>query len=83
MKKGVDISTPIAYNIIKERQTNKGEMKMKKLGKALEYTMAVASIALVVWIGASWFDVITDNSTSAEHASWNAFSLLVEMAEEK
>ena len=56
---------------------------MKKLGKALEYGMAVASIALVVWIGASWFDVITDNSTIAEHASWNAFSLLVEMAEEK
>ena len=56
---------------------------MKKLGKALEYGMAVVSIALVVWIGASWFDVITDNSTNAEHASWNAFSLLVEMAEEK
>lgn len=56
---------------------------MRKLGKALEYGMAVISIALVVWIGASWFDVITDNSTTAEHASWNAFSLLVEMAEEK
>jgi hypothetical protein len=83
LKKGVDISTPIAYNIIKERQTNKGEMKMRKLGKVLEYGLAVASIALVVWIGASWFDVITDNSTTAEHASWNAFSLLVEMAEEK
>ena len=58
-------------------------MKMKKLGKALEYGMAVVSIALVVWIGASWFDVITDNSTTAEHASWNAFVMLTEMAEEK
>ena len=56
---------------------------MRKMGKTLEYGMAVISVALVVWIGASWFDVITDNSTSAEHASWNAFSLLVEMAEEK
>lgn len=64
-------------------ETNKGAIKMRKLGKALEYGMVVASIALVVWIGASWFDVITDNSTTAEHASWNAFSLLVEMAEEK
>ena len=83
MKKGVDISTPIVYNIIKERQANKGEMKMRKLGKALEYGMVAISIALMVWIGASWFDVITDNSTNAEHANWNAFSLLVEMAEEK
>ena len=56
---------------------------MRKLSKALEYGMVAISITLVVWIGASWFDVIADNSTTAEHASWNAFSLLVEMAEEK
>lgn len=53
---------------------------MRKLGKALEYGMAVIGIAVILWIGASWVDVITDNSTTAEHASWNAFSLLVENA---
>jgi hypothetical protein len=31
LKKGVDISTPIAYNIIKERQTNTGGNENEKI----------------------------------------------------
>ena len=45
--------------------------------------VVLANMVFVVWVGASFFDVIADNSTTAEHASWNAFSLLVEMVEEK
>jgi hypothetical protein len=45
--------------------------------------VVLVNMAFVVWVGASFIDVIVDNSTTAEHASWNAFSLLVEMVEEK
>lgn len=53
---------------------------MRKLGKALEYGMTVASIALMVWIGASFVDVVADNSTTAQHADWNAFVIMTELA---
>ena len=43
--------------------------------------VVLANMVFVVWVGASFFDVIVDNSTTAEHASWNAFVMLTELAE--
>ena len=41
--------------------------------------VVLANMALMVWVGASFIDVIVDNSTTAEHASWNAFVMLTEL----
>lgn len=42
--------------------------------------VVLAMMVFFVWIGASFIDVVVDNSTTAQHASWNAFNLLVNMA---
>lgn len=51
---------------------------MKRL---LEYLIALISIAFMLWIGFSFIDVITDNTTTAQHASWNAFVMLTKTLE--
>ena len=58
-------------------ETNKGD---KQMGKVLEYTIAVMSIMFLLWIGISFVDVITDNTTTAQHANWNAFVVMTELA---
>lgn len=42
--------------------------------------VVLANMAFMVWVGASFIDVVVDNSTTAEHASWNAFVVLTELA---
>lgn len=58
-------------------ETNKGDNQM---GKVLEYGIAVVSIVFLLWIGISFVDVITDNTTTAQHANWNAFVVMTELA---
>ena len=50
------------------------------MGKVLEYGIAVVSIVFLLWIGISFVDVITDNTTTAQHANWNAFVVMTELA---
>lgn len=38
--------------------------------------IVLASIAFMVWVGASWIDIVIDNTTTAQHANWNLFVLL-------
>lgn len=38
--------------------------------------IVLASMVFMVWVGASWIDIIVDNTTTAQHASWNLFVLL-------
>ena len=35
------------------------------------------SIAFLLWVGISWVDIVVDNTTTANHASWNLFRLMV------
>jgi len=58
-------------------ETNKGD---KQMGKMLEYGIAVVSMAFLLWIGISFVDVVADNTTTAQHANWNAFVVMTELA---
>ena len=35
------------------------------------------SIAFLLWVGISWIDIVVDNTTTAQHASWNIFRLML------
>ncbi|MBR4982029.1 MAG: hypothetical protein IKY94_05680 [Lachnospiraceae bacterium] len=35
------------------------------------------SIAFLLWVGISWLDIVVDNTTTAQHASWNIFRLML------
>ena len=55
------------------RHDLKGVTNMKFL-KVFYY---VAMVAVIVWLGASWVDIVADNlSPDPVHHSWNAFVLL-------
>ena len=57
----------------------KGEIKMlKAIGKALEYGIATISIVGLLWFGASYIDIIWDNTTTANHHPYNAFIVMFE-----
>ena len=52
---------------------------MKTIGNIIKYTIAVASIAFLLWVTISWVDVVSDNlSPNPQHADWNIFSMMVE-----
>lgn len=42
--------------------------------------VVLVNMAFMVWVGASFIDVVVDNSTTAEHANWNVFVMLTELA---
>lgn len=50
------------------------------MGKVLEYGIAVVSVAFLLWIGISFVDVVADNTTTAQHANWNTFVVMTELA---
>lgn len=50
------------------------------MGEKIMNVVAVMSVTLMVWIGASFVDVVADNSTTAQHADWNAFVIMTELA---
>ncbi len=50
--------------------------KAEKIGNVIMTIMTIAGALLLLWLGASWIDVVLNNSTTAEHASWNLFVLL-------
>lgn len=55
---------------------------MKKLGKILSGIVCVWSVVLMLWLGLSWVDIIADNcEPNPVHHPYNAFVVLVEMAE--
>ena len=62
----------VSYDTIRK----KAGIEMGILSKAFETLFIIAGIFFLLWIGASWIDVIADNSTTAIHASWNLFVLL-------
>ena len=45
--------------------------------KLAETIFSAISIAGLLWLGLSWLDIIVDNTTTASHASWNLFRLLL------
>ena len=52
--------------------------------KKLSYISTAIICAFILWIGASWIDVVSDNlSTDPQHANINAFVLLTELMEEE
>lgn len=50
---------------------------VNKIGRLFDVLITTAGLAFLLWVGISWIDVIADNSTTAIHASWNFFSLLI------
>lgn len=52
----------------------KYKINYKKLAETI---FSAVCIAFLLWIGISWLDVIVDNTTTANHASWNIFRLLL------
>lgn len=72
--KSIDFARNYGIMII---ETNKGD---KQMGKVLEYGIAVVSMAFLLWIGISFIDVVADNTTTAQHANWNAFVVMTELA---
>lgn len=44
-------------------------------------TIMIIGAALLVWIGASFIDIIADNNTTAEHSEYNLFILLNDIGE--
>lgn len=47
--------------------------KLYKIGGALFYA---AAVAFMLWIGASFIDIIEDNNTTAQHSEYNLFCLI-------
>ena len=72
--KSIDFARNCGIMIV---ETNKGD---KQMGKVLEYGIAVVSMAFLLWIGISFVDVVVDNTTTAQHANWNAFVVMTELA---
>lgn len=56
---------------------SKKKVKYKVNYKKLAETLATtAGLLALLWVGISWVDIIADNTTTAQHASWNFFVLL-------
>lgn len=43
--------------------------------------ITVIGIALTIWAGASFIDIIEDNNTTAQHSEYNLFCLLNDIEE--
>ena len=55
---------------------------MTKTGKVIVIIGWIIMIAFMVWIGASFIDIIADNSTlNPIHSNYNFFNILVELGE--
>ena len=55
---------------------------MTRTGKALIIIGWIIMIAFIVWIGASFIDIIADNCASNPiHSNYNFFNILVEIGE--
>lgn len=54
---------------------------MNKIGKVISTVFCTASVLMMLWIGASWVDIVWDNtSPNPTHSPYNAFVMLVEHA---
>lgn len=52
---------------------------LKKIYKIIATTLIVASIAMLIWVSASYVEVCCKNLTEAPtYSNWNCFQLLVE-----
>ena len=78
--KSVDKVNNTWYNKYNKRDKQRRLMTMT-IRHFLANLVVLANMAFMVWVGASFIDVVVDNSTTAEHASWNAFVILTELAE--
>ena len=57
----------------------KGEIKMlKTIGKIAYGIFTTISIVGLLWFGASYIDIIWDNTTTANHHPYNAFIVMFE-----
>ena len=55
---------------------------MTKTSKALIIISWIITIAFIVWIGASFIDIIADDCTfNPVHSNYNFFNVLVELGE--
>lgn len=45
--------------------------------KLAEIIFSAVCVAGLLWFGASYIDIIWDNTTTANHASWNLFRILL------
>ena len=52
----------------------KYKINYKKLAGTI---FSAISIAFLLWFVASYIDIIWDNTTTANHASWNIFRLML------
>ena len=50
-------------------------MKSKSKGERVEIYTAIVSIIILVWIGASYIDVVSNNLSSYSYQWWNCFKL--------
>ena len=52
----------------------KYKINKRKLAETIFSAICVAGL---VWFMASYIDIVVDNTTTAQHASWNIFRLLL------
>jgi hypothetical protein len=52
---------------------------MKKIYRICGALFYAAAVTFMLWIGASFMDIIEDNNTTAEHNNYNLFVLINEI----
>lgn len=50
------------------------KINYKKLAGTIFSAVCIAGL---LWVGLSWLDIVVDNTTTANHASWNLFRLML------
>ena len=56
---------------------------MKKIGNAIVNTLCVLSVIFMLWLGASWVDIIADKChPNPVHSEYNAFVILCDVLNE-
>lgn len=57
---------------------------MEKILKVISNISIVFCVFFLVWVFASWIDIVTDNHLpNPQHSEYNAFTMLIENAEER
>ena len=52
---------------------------MKKISRILWCMVYIIGIPIILWVVASWVDVIMHNASDHVYQSWNYFSILLDL----
>lgn len=56
-------------------------MNWKNIAKIIERIFLTVSILIIIWVFASWVDVILHNQSGGTDAWWNFFKIFLALAE--